>query len=219
MSQLVSEYTIWDNRELINYVSHRNAGDQSFAGVVGKRMAPTFKELAVSNGAYTGSDMVWWIPACLLGTTAKPADRIIDADAVAWTALEVRKIVLGSVWRIMSRNLVLAHDLRDTISIERATFTTDAMGGDVRSWPPGSGTTPYANIAAKVQKITDDLRIVLGIQGFEGTYAVIIDRDVTLGPNDRVKFGTAPPVYLDILGLKNPTRIDELPVLDCRIHP
>lgn len=213
---LTNDYLIFDGMEAVAFTSKKTAGNVQTAITKALGRAPTYKELAPSNGAYTGQDKVWIIPQTLLGaTTPKPGD-FVTASSDNWTALEVKKIALGSSWWLMTRNLVLANDLRDTIDIERAAVTYDAAGGKVRTFPTAGGTTPYANLAAKVQKLTDALKMVLGVEGFQGTYAVIVAQDLTITDDDRVKWGA---LYLDIVGMKNPSRIDELPVLDCVLQP
>ncbi len=205
------EYLVWDNREAVTFRSRGTNASQDFPISDAKRRAPTYKELAASNGAYTGQDLVWLIPATLAPaytsrSAPKPGDKVVSAEAT-WTALEVALNNLKSTWRLVTRNLVLAYDLRDTVDIERATVTYDAAGGPLRTF-----AAVYSALACKVQLITQELADVLGVRGFKGTYAVTVAQDVTLVQGDRVKWGS---VYLDVLKQHNPQRIDELPVLDC----
>lgn len=213
---LTTDYQVWDNRECMDFVSRRNTGNVTYADVTVLRRAPNYKELATSNGAYTATDVVFLCPRTLLGATPKPGDHWLDTDGTTYTVLELAKNAFTSFYRMITRDLVLAYDLRDTIDIQRATVSYDAAGGKVRTFPPVNGSTPYAALAAKAQKITETLTLALGIDGFKGDYAVTIAQDVSLTDNDRVKWGS---IYLDIVGVKNPSRIDELPVLDCVLQP
>jgi head-tail adaptor len=213
---LTSDYLVFDGLESVTFTSKKAAGNVQT--VISKALgrAPTYRELSVSQGVYTAQDKVWIVPKTLLDpTTPKPAD-FITAGSDNWTALEVKKTALGSSWWMLTRNLVLAADLRDTIDIQRAAVTYDAAGGKVRTFPAAGGTTPYQSLPAKVQKLTEALKIVLGVEGFQGTYAVIVSQELTITEDDRVKFGS---LFLDIVGMKNPSRIDELPVLDCVLQP
>ncbi len=206
-----ADYLIWDNTEAGTHVSKRSGGDVETAIAISKSRPLNFKELAASNGVYTAKDRAWIIPTALL-SDAKPGDKWRDGNNVTWTVLEAPKYCNDTRLKLICRDLVLANDLRDAIDIQRAAVTYDAAAGKVRTWPPSAGSTPYSGIPAKVQKITDELVMTLGIHGFKGNFAVIVGQDVTLSGNDRVKFGST---FLDIVGQHNPTRIDELPVLDC----
>jgi hypothetical protein len=227
---------VWDNFETANYQSVRttaaSGGTRSLPEIQAKRRAPTFKELAASGGVYTGQDLVWLVPAVKLDPIgpAKPGDTITDMAGNTWTVLEASLHTWKSFWRLMTRNLVLAFDLRDQISIQRAAFTYDASGGPVRSWPdnnvPGvapGGTTPYVQIPARVQEVRQEEKEARALAGRMLYYDVIIGQQVLLGQagQDRVKWLTVPAnmpgQYLDIRNLRNPQRIDELPVLECHL--
>jgi head-tail adaptor len=210
------DYKVWDNRECMDYSSRNNTGDVTYADVTGKRRAPTYRELAASNGAYTASDVVWLVPSVLLGVTGKPGDYITDEDGTVYTVLEASHNAFRSFWRFVTRDLVLANDLRDTIDIQRPTIGYDSAGGKLRTFPPLGGSTAYDDLPAKVQKLTDTLAVALGVEGFKADYAVIVGQQVTIEEGDRIKFGS---LYLDITGLRNPSRIDELPVLTAVIQP
>ena len=211
---LSADYLIWDNTTSGTHTSRRNNGNVTTAVAVAKSRALNFKELSASNGAYTAQDRAFIMPTALLAS-AKPGDYWTDAAARRWTILESPKYANDTRWKLICRDLILANDLRDIIAIERAAVTFGASAGKVRTW----GATAYT-LAAKVQKLTDELTLQLGVHGFQGDYAVVIESDVVLTGNDHLKWtvnGAAR--YLEILGQHNPQRIDELPVLDCRAQP
>lgn len=239
-----ANWLVWDNTEAVTYTSHRtttaSAGDAVLANVTAKRRNPSDRELAVSQGVYTSQDLVWLVPqANLTGLTpggdkepvAKPADTITDAAGNVWTVLEVFFNTLKSTWRLMTRNLAIAFDLQDAVDIQRYTLTYDAAGAPVRAWPDNNvgtilaaGSTPYAALPARAQLLTDEIKDERGLRGFQGNYAVYLSQQVQVTQEDRVKWtdkSTSPATvrYLDILGIHNPLRIDELPVLDARLAP
>lgn len=217
-----NDWQCWDGLEAITYTSRRVTGDSVGAVPFAKRHEMTNRELQASDGVYTAEDIIWIVPANQLteimsaGTDTnrrqpKPGDTIYDTDENTWTVLAVAKQVMGSLWRLVTRNLVIAYDLKDIISIERPTLGQDASAATTRSWPPTGGSTVYDSIAAAVQLVTDEIIAERGLLGFKGTYVIFLSQQVTITKEDRVKFGSQ---YFQILGIRNPTRLDELPVLD-----
>jgi hypothetical protein len=229
----LSDPSVWDNYETISLTSTRttaaSGGSLIDADILAKGRAPTFKEQAKSGGVYTSQDKVWLVPVLNTTFTAlKPADTVTDADGNVWTVLEAALNTWKSFWRLMTRNLVLAFDLKDQISIQRATITYDAAGAPVRAWPDNNvagvsvaGSTPYGQVAARVQLLRQEEAEERGLRGKKSFYDVIIGQQVVLAlaGQDRVKWLTvpasAPTAYLDIDKLRDPLRIDELPVLEC----
>jgi hypothetical protein len=63
------------------------------------------------------------------------------------------------------------------------------------------------------QEIVDE-RLV---RGFQGTHAVVVDRQIAVTNQDRIAWSDATGAvqYLDIVGYHNPEQIGELPVVDC----
>lgn len=212
-----------DGTETVKYTSVRRAtglANMTEEINLASRQNPSWKERAASNAAYVGADLNWSIPSNRLnnlmsgsGERPKPGDYLTDSSDVVWTVIGADSEVLGTTWLLHTLNLAIVYDLRDIISIQRATVTYDATGGPVRTWPPDGGSTPYSSIAANVQKITDEMKEERGLIGFQGAYVVTVDRQVTLTRDDRIVFGS---VYLDWTGtIRNPSRVDELPQIDC----
>ncbi len=218
-------YLVWSNTEAVTFGSKSSQGTSNYFVPIAKRRAPTYKELAASNGAYTGQDLVWLLPNALLpaGAKPKPGDPVTDADGTKWTTLEVAWNALKATWRMVTRNLVLAYQLRALIDIQRPAITYDGAAGVLRGWPDDaspSGSVAYAAVPAKVQLITQETQEVFGVLGLQGNYAVTVGQDVAILKVDRVKWNSPTgTVYLDILGQRNPQRIDELPLLDCASYP
>lgn len=209
--------TVWDFTEAVTCRQHQRNGDLAKTVNVALRSQVSNREKSPSNGAYTGFETNWFLPGALLGNyVPKPGDTITDAADTVFTILAPTYDQADKVYECGTVDLALAYDLRDLIDIERATLSYDTVAAPVRTW-----TTPaYVQIAAKVQLLTAELADTLDIRGFKGKYAVTIDRQVAITAEDRVKWSDGGTIrYLDILGHRNPQRIDELPVLDCVIQP
>lgn len=187
---------------------------------VAKRRAMTKAEVMASGGAYTREDVNWHLPVleCPQGFAPMPGDTITDSEEVHWTVLERAWNKVRQTWRLTTRNLALAYRLSEKIDIERADIRQDAAGGTIRLWPPHGGKVAYEQILARVQPQTTQRVEERGIRDVETIYQVILDRQVVLTGQDRIKWVDAvgDVHYLDITALRNPERLDELPVLDAR---
>lgn len=224
------DFLCWDNTETGTLTSRRKTGDMSdlVSGVL--RGAVTGKELRESNGAYTGDDVTFLVArnriASLLAQDRKPkpGDTYQDANGVEFTVLGVDEELKDQggpqVFRLTCRDLVLAYDLRDVVDIERPRVTLDGAGVKTKGWPPGDGSVPYRSIPAKVQRITEDVLEQWGLVALKGSYIVIVGRQVTLDLEERIKWiRSGVTRYLDIVELRNPERIDELPVIGAELRP
>lgn len=221
------DYQSWDNVQAVTHTAGRlGGGGADTAVAVAKRRALTFKELTASAGAYTGLDRVWLVPAAVLagGFSITPGDTLTDAAGTAWTVLEAGLGKFGQTWKLTCRDLVLVNALTYLIDVERAHLTQDAAGGTVRNWPGSGagGTVPYAQIRASVQPDEAEPADERGVRSGLARYRVTVERQLALKlDRDRVRWTDAAGVthYLDITRLRNPARIDELPVLDCELRP
>ena len=212
-----TDYTIWDNRESVTYRLKTSSGAYQLYDLTDcMAEAPTFKEQAASGGVYTSQDRAWNLPAkivtaAVMAGQPKPGDQITDENGSTWTVLNVALNTWKTCWRLMCRNLALAYGLRDTITIQRGSVTRDASGSHRVTWHD-----QYTGVQARVQLVSQRSMDMLGVTGTKGDYLVVIDRDIERTAVDRVVWGTT---YLDINELRNPQRIDELPVLDCTKVP
>lgn len=199
----------------------------------------TWREKLATGGTYLSARRVWLLPDELLpredGSRRKIQQGcvIIEADGSRWTVQEeASRQVFDTLWRLDTLNLSLAHDLRDSISIERATIIPDSAGVPVKTFPPAgwnltkqgqpsAGILLYYQIAARVQKMSDEIKDTRGIRAFTGNYVVVIDRPIAVSLEDRVNWVDAGGIqrYLDIKGSHDADRIDELPKLDCWLEP
>lgn len=221
----------WDNTETVEFQSTTRlpvpADPRPSSGMVdslvAKRRAPTFKELTASGGVYTGQDLVWLIPAVNLdgGMIPKPSDVVVDEEGNRWTVLEVALNALKSTYRCMSRNLVLAHELRDIIQIERASISYDSAGAAVKWFPSDpperrGGTVIYADLSARVQPTGGDILDERGIRGLTNLYDVIVGQEVYVTNEDRIFWQGK---YLEIRHYQRAEQIDQLPVIQAEIVP
>lgn len=228
---LSNDWQFWMNTETVTLSSHRSDGDMTCTIDVCKRRAMTGKELAASNGVYTGDDVLFLIPNAFLpeGILPKPGDVITDEDGTEFTAIGVdgRKRDRNNqyqTWALSCRDLVLANDLAHSIDIQAPTILIDEAGGKLKLWPEdGRGSTPYKALKARVQLLTEDMADERGIRGWKGTHAVIVSKPLKVDAafsENRVKWTSGgKTVYLAIVGYHNPQRVDELPVLDCTLAP
>lgn len=188
---------------------------------VAKRRNLTNRERAASGGVYTSLDQVWIIPAALLpGVLPKPADVVVETldgsngqlPGTRWTVLETSLGKNRQTHRLTCRDLVLAYDLRDSITIERPAISYDAAGVPVKAFPsdaqPG-GVVLYADLPARIQLVSKEIAEQRGVRGLEGKYEVTVGQEVDVTSEDRIVL--AGGMYLDIVGYQNAQRIDELP--------
>lgn len=217
------DYLQWVNTESVTLQNPPFPGGPKVTIDVARRRALTYKELTASQGAYTSQDLALLVPTTLLpdGFRPKPGCKwIADGSDTEYTALEANPQKRDSsdyqTWKLVSRNLALAYELADLIDIERPTLTYDTAGALVKEWPPKKGEVPYKSLLAKVQLQQEAMTDERLIRGFTGTHLVIVSKEIVIGPDDRIKWGS---LYLEIVGYHNAQRIDELPVIDAELRP
>lgn len=169
------------------------------------------KEKAASRGAYVEHERNWFLPLELLTADVAIGDLIVDADANTYTVLTLSAAGGLGVGKYKTVNLVLAAELRDSVTISRPLNVQD---GSLNRVPTYVAT--YSGIAGKVQEITGDRQEMQGKVGFHKRYAVYLGQRVTVTTEDRV---TVSGVTYQIMGYVNPDRIDELMALDVERLP
>lgn len=91
----------------------------------------------------------------------------------------------------------LAFFLTDTITVERATFTQDSMGGESVAYAAiSSATTAIPAIVYKHSEKTQKPILEFGRRDWKGEFAVVTNVACGAKPGDRVNHGS---VYYDIL--------------------
>lgn len=212
------EYLSWDRTEAVQVEQATAGGRRRYAVEIAKGREIRSREKSPSGGVYLGAERRWHIPRVLLpeGFAIRPKDVIVDANGARDTVQTASLMNLKSRWECSCLNLILAYDLRETVVIQRATLSFNAAGVAVKTFDQVLYT-----LLARAQPITADIAEERGIRYSEGQYSVIVSDQVD-GidvSQDRVAWtdlaGTVQ--YLDIVSLRNPDRIDELPVLECKL--
>lgn len=171
------------------------------------KSVPSRAEKVPSGGSYQELEVVWRLPAALLGGVEPfPADQIIDGDSVVWTITEVSYANLTQEYRCDALNLSLY--LADQITIERPIFTRNAFKLAVPAWG-----AIYSAVSARVQPADETPEVEASSQLFVRTFDVFVAQQLDLQSNDRVLYGTD---YYEILGHSNARRIGDLTQLRIR---
>lgn len=217
---------IWDNTVFVTLTSTRTRGPVSdtVQGCLARQL--TLQEKATSAGAYEGAGLTWLVPRkhVKFQGDLKAGDVIEPQEGLhvgrVFTAQTVDLAAEGAFYRLVSLDLSIVHDLRDEITIERPEISYDVSGVAVLAYPPNGGSSPYSALAAKVQLIDKETVEERLIQGYKGTHTVTISKQIVLESYDRVRWvKDRVTYYLDVKGMRNPERIDELPVLDVELKP
>ncbi len=216
---------IWDNQVSVTLTSTRLAGTlvDTVAGALARQL--TMQEKATSGGAYEGATLTWLLPRKNVQIGPLKQADVVEANegphvGRVFTALQADLGCEQAFWRMVCVDLSIVHDLRDRITIERPTISYDASGVAVLTFPPDGGREVYRNLKAKVQLISEDRAEERLIEGFRGTHTVTVEKQIVLEPYDRIKWVEAQTTYyLDTVALRNPSRLDELPVVDARLKP
>lgn len=202
------DYRIWVNRETVTLTQVDLAGDTITSGIDAKRRPVGAKEAAASFGVYTQTDTNWYLPATLVTGRVRPRDRITDADGTVFTVLEAPLLNLGSIWKCVSRDLVLTAGLRDLVAFQRPTNAQDAAGNREPTF-----ATLAQDVPARVQETARTVKDALGRRVTEVTYSVWVDRTLAVTHEDRVLWtpaGESSPRVLEIQGTKDAENIQAL---------
>ena len=226
---LSKDYLGWDNTEAATLESTRRTGSMISRIEVVKRRAITAREVQASGGAYVPSDVNWHIPAAELPTNIVPkkGDVVVDGQSNRWTCIEIahnKHDYNGpQTYKMVCRNLTIQEDLKHVIDIQRPEITFDAAGVKVKRWPDDDdprGSVVYDEMAARVQLQSQEIADEHLKRGFRETYSVIVDRQVAVEDEDRIKWThLGVTKYLDITGVQSPDRFDELPVISAVLNP
>lgn len=210
------DYQAWDNTESVTFTSHARAFDTAYGLTNCVRRAPTWKELAASGGVYSAIDVVWLLPAALVtaaGATGtkrpKPADTITDSDGTVYTVLAADYQATRSTWRLITRDMVIAYDLQDTLTLRRPTLATDAAAGRTYS----TYTTISSGIACRFQETEASTQDERGKRVTVKRYSVWVATRLYPTIEDQV-LDQDSNVY-EVRGWRDADRIDQLQMLDC----
>jgi hypothetical protein len=182
---LGQSWRYWHGRESITFISTGRVSDTEYTVDDAKRFEVTSRDIPTQRtGAFTGSDLVWILPATKLPGLLSPkiADRIKDSAGNEYTILDSFRNGWQNWWKLSTRDLIFAYDLRDTISHWSAANTQDAGGGRV----PGTYTQIKSNVPAKIQEITAAREDLLGKRQARRTYEIHCGQMIDWKPTDQI---------------------------------
>lgn len=87
-------------------------------------------------GRHEQHDAIWHFPVTTLDMPPDLGDQILDTDGNRWTVLSFRRSIDDARWRLITRDMVTAHRLRDFVDIDQATFERDERGNEIPVWHP-----------------------------------------------------------------------------------
>jgi head-tail adaptor len=199
----------FDGLEGVHVSLPGNSTPVAVAGAL--RRSVTTREAEASDGTYTASDLKWHLPVAQLESAPPLGSVITAADGEPWTVLEVAAQTLGERWLCWTRNLVIAGGLNQTITIQQATWTKTASGAPQATW-----TDYRTDLPARVQPISSRIEVQHDQRLARVTHQVFLAEQVLVDQNFRVLHDGA--VY-NLLGYREPDRIDRLIVLDVELVP
>ena len=216
MDALASDYRCWDATTAVTLEAPARQGEAPgrYYLAVAKQRAVRGRERSPSGGVYLGHETRWHLPYVLLpeGVLPVPGWVVEEEDGTRWTVLTRDRNRRGQTCTLGCVDLVLAHDLRDTVVIERATISHDASGAAVKDdW------RPLYTVRARVQLQEESPDEARGARYGRRRYQVIVDRQLPLldVAEDRLRWQPdTRTAYLDLMAYRQPERIDELPVLE-----
>lgn len=217
---MANDWVYWPSREAVTHREQTAIGSYSDHAVslthpftrqdtteVAKRRALTFREAAMSGGAYTSSNLAFLVPTAAFATSPKVGDQIRDASGVDHTILEATRGKLGNTWRFVTIALALVNGLRNTGVLYRPGNDADYAGKRVPDL-----AAIVSDIPCRVQAMSGDD----GDDGYDGR--VMRARYVAfLGQRIIPKHGDVFEVdgedRYTIAGWEGPDRIDQLMTL------
>lgn len=200
-----NEWTFWPNLEAVTLRESATSGYTEHAITKAKRRAVTTREQAASGGVYLASDVVWLIPNELLpsGVEPKPADQIEDADGVQWTIIEIQpRGKFGNTWRLVTRNLILAADLRSEADVLRPSFAVDNAAQRAPVF-----AQVYADVPCRLQEVDHQIADVDGGSTDHREYMLYVGQRLVLRAGDVIEIAS---VRYDVTGAGSWDRIDRL---------
>lgn len=217
---LGNDHLCWDGAEQATLLVRLRGGGERAVGVpLAKRRNIRLREKSPSSGVYIGAEINWHVPQRDLpaGIEPKPGDAIEDRQQRQWTVLTVARNRLGHTWTLGCVDLVIAHDLRDLVTIQRPQLSYDAAGVASKQW-----LSRYTDVPARVQSTTQSVSEERAVRAARQAYEVVVARqlaDVDLAV-DRIEWRDpqGETRYLDMVGFRQPDRIDELPVIEAELR-
>lgn len=191
--------------ELLTYTSVRASGDVTETRLKGSRYPIRLGEVMASGGVYSASDVVFTFDADdLTDTGSKPADTVTTADGTVYTVLTSVVAPFLKFVKVTTRNLILAYDLRDTMTVQRPANSQDSNGLRVTTLTNVSGAT---SIPCRVQEVASEVDLAqFGAATHDRDFVVYVGQRLYLKAGDVLN--VAGTLY-DFRGSASWDRIDQ----------
>lgn len=198
--------TILPWNELLSFTSVRDSGNVITNNLQGSRYPIKLNEVIASGGVYTASDIVFTISLDdLSATPPKPGDLVTvnDTPHTVLTAIEAPFLKFH---RLIARNLILAFDLRQSLSVSRPANTQTTGGLRNPALAPVAG---YQNLPCRVQE-TQSVAAAdssFGSSTHTRAFTIFVNQRLALKTGDVL---TVAGVQYDFQGSASWDRIDQL---------
>jgi hypothetical protein len=207
------DYLVWDKTETVTLRTQTDPGFyEQLWDLTALRGQPSQKERAPTAGVYTGFDLLWCVPGRLLpvDVVPRPADIVRDGTETDWTVLSLDHDRLDDVWQLYSVNLVLAHGLKDTVTVWAPGTSQDAAGSRKPSFSASSGS-----YAARIQLVNEEPTEERGKRLHKRSYEIYLAAEVA-GLTHEWQIRDAAGTVYQVTRYRNRSRIDELSVVECQ---
>ena len=216
---LTHDWHATDNMRPIRLRSRRTAEDWEVYTAVALRRPMRFTDLA--GGVYTKADCKWLVPheiAKPLGQL-KPSDVVEEADGTEWIALDVEVLAEGTWLALMSRNLVIAHDLQDLLDIWQPVNSQDLSANRTATFQ-----VLHEKIPGRLQPISGDVVDAFGKLAIAKRYTaylatqLTVSQEVAVTNEMQIRINGSTQAY-GIVAWRNAARIGDLFEIDVEIMP
>jgi hypothetical protein len=206
--------TIADGAEAVTLLRRgRTPGDSGTVIAHALRRAITAGEAAIvttgdvrkqvpSGGRQLADDAVWHLPVAELPDAPRIGDAILDGDGRRWTILTVKQATLGARWRCETRDLAIAVELDDTISVQRNVGSVSEPAW--QTWKTG--------LRARIQPIQTIIDNDAETPSTTTRYRIFVEENIALDHTCRIR-GPDGTIYT-ITGALGAERIGELQVIE-----
>ena len=195
----------------IEAVTYTPAGGSPVLVEHALRRRASESEAAPSDGVYTAHDVKWYLSTIDLAERPAPGGTITDDAGDVWTVLEVWPDALNAAWRCRARNLALAENLEQRVSVLRATWQASASGAPEAVWIPD-----VLDVPARIQPIEGEVQSEHDQRIARATHRIYLGQPLSLDANHRIVHDAT--VY-HVLATRMPERLDQLPVVHAERSP
>lgn len=179
MIDLTGDQQVFDG--LREVVLERSGSGQTLAVGQALRQAVSFSEAEASAGVYRQGDVKWELPHLHGMLAPAPGDILREVDGTPWTVLAASLEALQTRWKCWCRNLVLAENLADRVTIQRAVWTHDSEGAAQPTW-----IDERTDIPARIQPLSARAVDTERAGGWEVTHRIYLGQQISLCGDHRV---------------------------------